>query len=126
MRLSRATVITTGAIATLGAFGAAPAMAAAAGTAPATAIVGQLQSTGKHAAPETSSADLYGMNGGWSAPWQAQPAPFIGLLNGSVVNAVPWQICGSTVMAGVGGAVPLNSPNTVLGGCNNANTTLIN
>jgi hypothetical protein len=29
-------------------------------------------------------------------------------------------------MAGIGGAVPLNSPNSVLGGCNNANTTLIN
>jgi hypothetical protein len=128
MRFSRATVITTGAVATLAVMGAAPAMAATAGIAKSATVFGQVQGSGKHAAPDTSMADLYGMNGtgSWGAPWQAQPQPFIGVLDGSVVNAVPWQICGSTVMAGVGGAVPLNSPNTVLGGCNNANTTLIN
>ena len=131
MRLNKAAVITTGAVATLAVMGTAPAMAANASMATSATGFGQLQSpiqsSGKHAAPETSMDDLYGNNGGgWGAPWQQQSQPFIGVLNGTVLNAVPWQICGSTVMAGIGGAVPLNSPNTVLGGCNNANTTLIN
>ena len=58
----------------------------------------------------------------WSAPWDAKPAPLLSILDNAVINILPWQVCGSTAVAGVGGAVPVNSPNTVLGSCNNANT----
>jgi hypothetical protein len=128
MRISKAAVVTTGAIATLAIIGATPALASTGSAAKNATSFGQVQSGGKHMAADSAlSPSTYGMNGGgsWGAPWNNNPAPLIGVLNGSVVNAVPWQICGSTVMAGIGGSVPLNSPNTVLGGCNNANTVLI-
>lgn len=42
----------------------------------------------------------------------------------SVISALPWQSCGSTSSAGAGGAVSLQSPNTVFGNCSNANVTI--
>ena len=128
MRIHKAAVVTTGAIATLAIMGATPALASTGAAAKNATSFGQVQSGGKHMAKDSVlNPSAYGMNGGggWGGPWNNNPAPLIGVLNGSVVNAAPWQICGSTTVAGVGGAVPLFSPNTVLGDCNNANTVLI-
>lgn len=130
MRLTRATVITTGAVAAFVVMGAAPALASATqGTTKAASSFGQVQSGGKHRAPDAAMADgwnTYGPSeGGWGAPWNSHSAPLIGVLDDSVTNVAPWQICGSTTVAGVGGSVPILSPNTVLGDCNNANTVLI-
>ena len=132
MRVTKTIVVTTGAIA-LAAVGGTPAFAAVsmpeiAAANPATHVLKQ----GKHHASNATVArggwqeyhsDMGGPN--WGAPWESNPAPIVGVLNGSVTNVAPWQICGSTTVAGVGGAVPLNSPNTVLGDCNNANTILV-
>jgi hypothetical protein len=127
MRFSRATVITTGAVASLAVMGAAPAMAAESAIAKSATVFGQVQGAGNHAAAEQSPAtSWYGAMNEGGAPWQATPTPLVGVLNGSNVSAAPWQICGSTVVAGVGGSVPLFSPNTVVGDCNNNNTVLIN
>ncbi len=134
MRISKAAVITTGAIATLAVMGATPAMAAEGATAKAGTVFGQVQQGGKHRAADEASSKgasswMYSPEqggGSWGgAPWNVHPQPLIGVLDDSVVNAAPWQVCGATAVAGVGGAVPLFSPNTVIGGCNNADTVLI-
>lgn len=41
--------------------------------------------------------------------------------SGSAIIAAPWQVCGSAAVAGVGGVIPVQSPHTMLGDCNNAN-----
>ncbi|MBB5869942.1 hypothetical protein F4553_003321 [Allocatelliglobosispora scoriae] len=48
----------------------------------------------------------------------------ISLFDDSSVNLAPWQVCGSTVVGGVGATVALNSPNTVTGDCDNASTKI--
>jgi hypothetical protein len=128
MRMMKATVVATGALVAVAAMSAAPAFAATSSTPSASAAHAAADYVGKHRAESTTAADaLWAENApaGWSAPWDVKPAPLISVLDGSVVNILPWQICGSTVTAGVGGTVPVNSPNTVLGDCNNGNTALV-
>ena len=48
----------------------------------------------------------------------------ISILDDSSVNAVPWQVCGSNAVAGVGLVAATNSPATVTGDCDNANTQI--
>ncbi|NUT17847.1 MAG: hypothetical protein HOV77_01555 [Hamadaea sp.] len=48
----------------------------------------------------------------------------ISILDDTSVNAVPWQVCGSNVVAGVGLQAAINSPATVVGDCDNANTQI--
>lgn len=48
----------------------------------------------------------------------------ISILDDSSVNVVPWQVCGSNVVAGVGLSAAVNSAMTVVGDCNNANTLI--
>jgi len=48
----------------------------------------------------------------------------ISILDDTSVNAVPWQVCGSNVVAGVGVQAALSSPATVVGDCDNANTQI--
>ncbi|NUT34137.1 MAG: hypothetical protein HOV79_13810 [Hamadaea sp.] len=50
--------------------------------------------------------------------------PVIGALNDTAIAAASWQICGSNVVAGVGGTVALQTPSTVLGGCDNSNIVI--
>lgn len=50
--------------------------------------------------------------------------PVIGALNDSAIAVASWQICGSNVVAGVGGTVALQTPSTVLGGCDNSNIVI--
>lgn len=121
MRLTKTAVVATGAIAALAGMGASPVFAAAAMPAPVTATTVDQHST------EAAMDQMWTEGGpaGWSAPWDAHPAPLISILDGAVINLLPWQICGSTAVAGVGGAVPIGSPNTVLGSCNNANTAIL-
>jgi hypothetical protein len=52
------------------------------------------------------------------------PKALASILDNSSINALAWQACGSTSAAGVGAAVALQSPNTVLGSCYNANTVI--
>jgi hypothetical protein len=130
MRVTKAIVVTTGAVA-LAAAGATPAFAAAStpeigAAAPMTHVLSQ----GKHHASDATARGGWQQyqsesGGSWGAPWENNPAPILGVLDDSVTNVAPWEICGSTVVAGIGGSVPINSPNVVLGDCNNANTILI-
>ncbi|MEV6968548.1 hypothetical protein AB0M47_25875 [Hamadaea sp. NPDC051192] len=48
----------------------------------------------------------------------------ISILDDTSVNALPWQVCGSNVVAGVGVQAAVNSPATVVGDCDNANTQI--
>jgi len=48
----------------------------------------------------------------------------ISILDDTSVNAAPWQVCGSNVVAGVGLTASVNSPATVTGDCDNANTQI--
>ncbi|NUT34138.1 MAG: hypothetical protein HOV79_13815 [Hamadaea sp.] len=48
----------------------------------------------------------------------------ISILDDTSVNAVPWQVCGSNVVAGVGVTASVSSPATVTGDCDNANTLI--
>ncbi|NUO60084.1 MAG: hypothetical protein HOV78_25750 [Hamadaea sp.] len=50
--------------------------------------------------------------------------PVIGALNDTAIAAASWQFCGSNGVAGVGGTVALQTPATVLGGCDNSNIVI--
>lgn len=50
----------------------------------------------------------------------------ISILDDTSVNAVPWQVCGSNAVAGVGLSAAVNSSMTVIGDCANANTLIAN
>jgi hypothetical protein len=55
---------------------------------------------------------------------QDDPTAVISVLDNSSVNVAAWQVCGSNTVAGVGGTISLLSPNTVFGGCHNADTII--
>lgn len=55
---------------------------------------------------------------------QQDPKAVISILDNSRISLADWQVCGSTIVGGVGGTVNLASPNTVIGNCNNANTVI--
>ncbi|WP_027343785.1 hypothetical protein [Hamadaea tsunoensis] len=52
------------------------------------------------------------------------PKSLISVLSGSAVHALPWQVCGSTAVMGLGVAAGLNSPTTVIGGCDNSRISI--
>lgn len=59
--------------------------------------------------------------------WIDQPEwwqHLISALDYAHISAASWQVCGSDVVAGVGGSVSLTSPDTVFGSCNNDNTVI--
>jgi hypothetical protein len=144
MKVMKVAVVSTGAVATLAAMGSAPAFAAGhnALMGKATAIVADQAKpavAGKHRAPvadtqQAADVQQQGVTrGGWTtyghdsqeSPGFNYNASLLSLLDGSVTNLLPWQICGSTVPLPLSLAIPLQSPNTVGGDCNNANTVLI-
>lgn len=52
------------------------------------------------------------------------PHSLISVLDHSSVNLLPWQVCGSDTVAGVGVTASVTSPDTVIGTCSNANTVI--
>lgn len=70
--------------------------------------------------PDTVTGDCHNANNVITAPNGDGPNSLLSLLSGSVVNLLPWQVCGSSAVAGVGAVVAVNSPTTVLGDCVNA------
>ncbi|MGH3679711.1 MAG: hypothetical protein ACRDT2_05545 [Natronosporangium sp.] len=129
MQVRKVAVVATGALATAAAIGSTPAFAADnAGTpevAPAT--VGVLDYEGKHRASDEAMREVaeYWLTAApeqaWTAPWEQEPPQILSVGSGSAVSALAWQLCGSNAVAGVGGVVPIASPNTVLGNCTNGN-----
>lgn len=55
---------------------------------------------------------------------QEDPVGVVSALDNTVVTAAAWQVCGSDVVAGVGGVINAGSPNIVYGNCDNANTII--
>jgi hypothetical protein len=125
MRITKAAVVATGAIAILAAMGSAPAVAAA--VAPSTDGVASVDhgQPGRDGKAQVDATLAQKLAPGWVAPWQVTPAPLLSILDGSSLTVLPVQVCGSTAMIGAGAAVPINSPNTVLGDCNNGNSVLL-
>jgi hypothetical protein len=129
MQVSKVAVVATGALATAAAMGSTPAFAAdsegSAAVAPAT--VGVLDYDGKHRASDEAMRELaqhwlaVAPEQGRDAPWDFEPPQLLSVGSGSALSALSWQICGSSVVAGVGATVPIASPNTVLGDCTNGN-----
>ncbi|HCU51055.1 MAG TPA: hypothetical protein DGG94_14870, partial [Micromonosporaceae bacterium] len=70
--------------------------------------------------PNTVTGDCHNANNLITAPDGTGPNSLLSLLSGSIVNVAPWQVCGSSAVAGVGVVVAANSPTTVLGDCVNA------
>jgi hypothetical protein len=71
--------------------------------------------------PNTVTGDCYNANNIILEPDGDSPnSTLLSLLSGSIVNVAPWQVCGSSAVAGVGVVVAANSPTTVLGDCVNA------
>lgn len=62
--------------------------------------------------------------GGWDAPWDQDSVSLISALNGTAVQIITAQACGSTSPDGVAIAIPITSPNTVIGDCKNANVKI--
>ncbi len=75
--------------------------------------------------PDTVTGDCFNANNVINAPNGVGPNSLLSLLSGSVVNLLPWQVCGSSAVAGVGGVVALNSPTSVLGNCVDATATVV-
>jgi hypothetical protein len=132
MQVSKVAVVATGALATAAAMGSTPAFAADSEGTPAVApaTVGVLDYEGKHRASDEAMRELaeqwltVAPEQTWSAPWEQEPPQILSLGSGSALSALSWQICGSSVVAGVGGVVPIASPNTVLGDCTNGNVDI--
>lgn len=74
--------------------------------------------------PNTVTGDCHNANQIIEAPDGAGPNSLISVLSGSVVDVAPWQVCGSSAVAGLGAVVAANSPTTVLGDCVNATVTI--
>ncbi len=75
--------------------------------------------------PNTVTGDCYNANNIILEPDGESPnRSLLSLLSGSIVNVAPWQVCGSSAVAGVGVVVAANSPTTVLGDCVNATTDI--
>jgi len=55
---------------------------------------------------------------------QNDPTAVISVLDNSSINVAPWQVCGANTVAGVGLNASVQSPNTVFGGCHNADTII--
>lgn len=116
MQISKAGVVAAGAVATMAVMGsaasAAPAKPARTDAAqPAATALGIGKALRAKAAPAARINDV-----------PRQPLITIGV--GSSVTALPWQICGSTAVAGVGGTAAAGSPHTMDGDCANANAVL--
>ncbi len=63
--------------------------------------------------------------GGWEAPWDQAAQSLLAIGTGSVAQIAAWQFCGSSAVGDVVGlTVDLDSPNTVVGDCNNGNVKL--
>lgn len=62
--------------------------------------------------------------GGWDAPWDVDPFGLVSVLDGSSVLAATLQSCGSTSPDVISVAIPITSPNTVIGDCKNANVKI--
>lgn len=62
--------------------------------------------------------------GGWDAPWDVDPFGLVSALNGTSVLAATLQSCGSTSPDVISLAIPITSPNTVVGDCKNANVKI--
>lgn len=48
----------------------------------------------------------------------------ISILDGTAIDAAPWQICGSNAVGGVGLTTAVNSPKLLDGDCHNSNTDI--
>ncbi|GIH03130.1 hypothetical protein Rhe02_11970 [Rhizocola hellebori] len=72
--------------------------------------------------PNTVTGDCYNANNIILEPDGESPdnGTLLSLLSGSIVSVAPWQVCGSSAVAGLGAVVAANSPTTVLGDCVNA------
>lgn len=108
MQIKKAGVVATGALATVAVMGAP---AAAAPSMDATAL--------------TKASTLNLARGSWAAPWDQDTQSLLAIGSGSVAQIAAWQFCGSSAVGGVVGVtLDLDSPNTVVGDCNNGNIKL--
>lgn len=133
MQVRKVAVVATGALATAAAMGSTPAFAADSTGAPVhvPSVVGVLDYEGKHRASDEAmreAAERWFTTApeAWSAPWEQEPPQILSVGGGSALSALSWQLCGASAVAGVGGTVPVASPNTVLGYCGNGNLDVAN
>ena len=100
-------------------------LAAATGSAASAAawqVCGSATVAGVGATVDTARDLMYGDCANANARLSQDTAPpVIGALNDSAVLALPWQVCGSDAVAGVGATVSVHAPKTVVGDCRNAN-----
>lgn len=75
--------------------------------------------------PSTVTGSCHNANNVIEGPDGLGPNSLISVLSGSVVSALPWQVCGSSAVAGLGAVVASNSPTTVLGDCVNGTVTIV-
>jgi hypothetical protein len=109
MQIKKAGVVATGALATVAVMGAP---AAAAPSMDATALT------------KASTLNL-ARGGSWDAPWDQDAQSLLAVGSGSALHIAAWQFCGASAGgAVVGVTLDLDSPNTVLGDCNNGNIKL--
>lgn len=73
--------------------------------------------------PKTVHGDCHNAATDIAAAGAHRPS-LLSVLSGSSVNALPWQVCGSTAVAGLGVLAAADSPTTVHGDCTNAVTRL--
>ncbi|MDI1465602.1 hypothetical protein QEZ54_31995 [Catellatospora sp. KI3] len=123
MQVGKAGIVAAGAMATVAVFGTAASAAPQAGPAGVdpiqTAATALKQTALQRASVAAAAADQVARG----PQRQDRPQPLISIGNGSSVMALALQSCGST-SATAGVAASVNSPNTVLGDCGNANVLI--
>lgn len=127
MQVRRVAVVATGALATAAVMGSTPAWAAGSEAAPEVASVpvdvlaGDVtQRASDEAMRELAEQWLTVVpEQTWPAPWETEPPQILSVASGSAASGLSWQVCGAAGVGGVGGTVPVGSPSTVLGDCNN-------
>lgn len=83
-------------------------------------VVGGLGLTAATNSPAMVAGDCHNSNTLIQAPdGPTGDDSLISLLSGSVVDVLPWQVCGSSAVMGAGAVVAHNSPTAVLGDCTN-------
>jgi hypothetical protein len=123
MRITKATVVATGALAAFAVTSAAPAFAAAADTSSDTnTTVMTPIYEGQHRTGVEGDYNHDDGIGGFPGFWQ--PQALTSTLNGTSATTGAVQTAGSANTTGVGAAAPIDSPSTVVGDANNANTVI--
>ncbi|GHJ45406.1 hypothetical protein Cs7R123_27480 [Catellatospora sp. TT07R-123] len=128
MQIGKAGVVAAGALATVAVFGSAAAAAPVAGPVSAdpvrTAATTLKQAAVQQATARAATQARAAVDTVARGPKHEVNQPLISIGTGTAITAAAWQTCGAASSQVLAATVALQSPNTVLGDCANANVLI--